>query len=592
MIRLEDVGPGGEYNSFEDLGKLRAVMDYLESNQIPFHVAVIPRMINVEKDGTWTEKGIDDPNPNSFVEAFIQLLQKAEQQGAILGMHGYSHQYGSSINIDNNHISGIGSEFDVEGAPETKRPSYAAERITNSLAAFEKAGIQPAFWESPHYQDTREQEKVFRSYMGILYQPDFFSLRSLKDINAYDTTNLYGQSSLGSIYVPAPFSYVTDEASLDRILLKASKDNGLGSLFFHPFLEFPFLVEVLGTDGKQVMQDGLPLYKYSDEDEKNSYLHRLVEGFGREGYSWKSLHEVIPFTPAHRVILPLDSQQERVLTGDITDDNHADMLVVKNRRAIVIPGRFTFPRNQQQHASEVWLEYEFTLEDQVLLLDWNKDGKEDLAIYNQQTGELRVGMAKEGHFEIPISLGKLPTELESLQVFHSFEDPGFVAREDDQILFIHFQNDELVIKKEKVSRADDADLYIGSFQNSKQDDLLFVSLKEQSAAIFHYQSNGRLSKANSVEGVNWARDAQLLVGDPDGNGISDLILYDAKTGIWQEYMNQGEAQFYLLENSFGPWAKGKGRKGVVTDFDGNGKTDIASYDEVNQLIDIALSFQK
>ncbi|NLC07312.1 MAG: hypothetical protein GX755_05025 [Syntrophomonadaceae bacterium] len=42
LIRLEDVGPGGKYATLEDLGRLRAIVDYLYAEGIPFQdVAVI-----------------------------------------------------------------------------------------------------------------------------------------------------------------------------------------------------------------------------------------------------------------------------------------------------------------------------------------------------------------------------------------------------------------------------------------------------------------------------------------------------------------------------------------------------------------------
>ena len=58
MIRLEDVGLGGDYNTLEGLGKLRAVMTYIESEHVPFHVAVIPRRMSQQEDGVWKERGL------------------------------------------------------------------------------------------------------------------------------------------------------------------------------------------------------------------------------------------------------------------------------------------------------------------------------------------------------------------------------------------------------------------------------------------------------------------------------------------------------------------------------------------------------
>ncbi|MFJ8262945.1 DUF2334 domain-containing protein [Rummeliibacillus sp. NPDC094406] len=591
MIRLEDIGPGGVYGSLEGLGKLRAVMEYIQTKDIPYHMAVIPRWISVEVDGTWRERGIDDPNPDTVVSNFIRLLQEGEKRGAILGMHGYSHQFGDSTKPNDNQNSGIGNEFKVNGAPETKESSYAAERITKSIAAFDQVGLQPKFWETPHYHDTRVQEKVFRSFIGILYQPDLFSLRSLKDINVYDTTNSYGQSSLGSIYVPAPYSYVKDEKSVDRILAKAANDDGLASLYFHPFLEFPYLEEQLGADGKQLIRDGLPVFKYKD-DGPRSNLHRLLDGFEKEGYRWMSLHDIVPYTPAHRVTMPPSTSPQKVLLGDVTGHGHADVIVVEKHRVLVIPQSYKLPRNRPQHASQVWLKHTFTDEEELILSDWNSDGKRDLISYNKKTGELRIFFAGEGQFLAPILLGKLPSGLQSLEEIQSEKGKGMIATQKGHIKLIHLVNNKLVLSTVQSPFPKDSNLYIGRFESSYQNDILCVSSKDQQVSIRYYQGNGQYTKSKPIKGISLNPRDQLLVGDPNGDGKSDLIVYNSETGVWQVYENKGNSRFVPLDNSFGPWAHGSGRIGFVADFDGNGKTDIGSYDYTGQLLDIALSFRK
>ena len=54
-------------------------------------------------------------------------------------------------------------------------------------------------------------------------------------MNVYETTNSSGSSSLGSIYVPTPYSYVADGKSVDRILSKAAKDDRLHRFIFTRF---------------------------------------------------------------------------------------------------------------------------------------------------------------------------------------------------------------------------------------------------------------------------------------------------------------------------------------------------------------------
>ncbi|MGZ4135713.1 MAG: DUF2334 domain-containing protein, partial [Tumebacillaceae bacterium] len=46
LIRFEDIGPGGYYESPDNIIKLRAIAEYMRSEGVPFHVAMIPRFVN------------------------------------------------------------------------------------------------------------------------------------------------------------------------------------------------------------------------------------------------------------------------------------------------------------------------------------------------------------------------------------------------------------------------------------------------------------------------------------------------------------------------------------------------------------------
>ena len=591
MLRLEDVGPGGEYGSLEGLGKLRAVLEYIQSEGIPYHVAVIPRRAALGPDGAWTERGIDDPSPDAVVQGFVRLLQDAQENGGVLGMHGYTHQYGDVWREDGGHVSGTGSEFKVTGAPETYEAEYAAHRIKSSLAAFERAGLQPAFWESPHYKDTREQEKVFRSFIGIVYQPDLFSLRSLKDLNVYETRNTYGQDTLGSVYVPAPFKYVSDGSSVDRMLEKAKDDGGLASLYFHPFKEFPFLAPAIGPDGTHETRDGLPVYRYG-ENASDSYLRRLANGFRHAGYRWMSLHEVVPYTPAHRVSLPASKAAHDVLLGDVTGDGHADAIVREAHRITVVRGNYAWPRNRTQAAAEVWLKAAFAPEEQLLLFDPNGDGKQDLLAYDGRTGAVRVAWAGERAFQPPAAYGALPAGLASLQPFLFGQEggTGLLATQNGQLRLFRQEGDGWAVAAEAdTPLPGDATVFGALLEADAPGGVVFGSAEE--LYVQRLQADGGFAKPSRLEGVDGQAGDQLLLGDADGDGRTDAIAYSAASGLWTVYGNEGGGRFRRLANDFGPWARGHGRVGVVADFDGNGKDDIASYDNNDRVLDLALSFR-
>ncbi|KRF04486.1 hypothetical protein ASG89_21815 [Paenibacillus sp. Soil766] len=592
MIRLEDVGLGGDYNTLEGLGKLRAVMTYLESEHVPFHVAVIPRRMSLQDDGVWKEKGIDDPNPDEVVSAFIKLLQQAEHQGGVLGMHGYRHQYGETYRSDGEQNSGIGSEFNIKDAPETQELSYAAERMKESLAAFAGADLHPAFWESPHYKDTHEQQGVFRSFVGLMYQPDLYAQNAREDMNAYDTINTYGQDSLGSVYIPAPYRYISDAQSVDQMLEKAAKDDGLASFYFHPFLEFSHLEPVMAGDGNPEEKDGIPIYQYKEGDNTSSYLHKLLTGFKKLDYRWMSLHDIVPFTPAHRVMLPPRTRLQNVMLGDVTGRGHADVVVRQLHRVLVIPGNYDMPRNRQQEASQVWLRETFSPDESLLLVDVNGDGKQDLLAYNTETGNVRVAIADKRQFLPVRTIGALPLGLSSVRALRSRHSMGLIAKGDKGLVQVNLLNQQLTYTESNTKLPEDTEIFTAPMQDTDEDDdIVCVSHKDRRVSIMYHQGQGGFSEPQTAGGVSFGDSDQLLVGDTNGDGRGELIAYTAETGIWRVFQNEGENHFQPLDNEFGPWAKGKERRAMVADFDGNRKLDIGSYNETEHVLDLALSFR-
>lgn len=590
MIRLEDVGLGGDYNTLEGLGKLRAVINYVASEHVPFHVAVIPRRMSLQDDGVWKEKGIDDPNPDEIVSAFIKLLQQAEHQGGVLGMHGYRHQYGETYRSDGEQNSGTGSEFNIKDAPETQEISYAAERMKESLAAFARADLHPAFWESPHYKDTLEQEAVFRSFVGLMYQPDLYAKNARDDLSTYDTINTFGQDSLGSVYIPAPYRYVSDAKSVDEMLEKAATDDGLASFYFHPFLEFKHLEPVVDADGKPEEKDGLPVYQYKEGDTV-SFLHKLITGFKKLDYRWMSLYDMVPFTPAHRVMLPSRTKLQNVLLGDVTGRGHADVVVRQMHRILVIPGSYDPPRNRQQEASQVWLRETFASEDQLLLVDVNSDSKQDLVAYNADTGSVRVALADKRQFLPLKTIGTLPAGLSSMRSLQFTDGIGLIAKGEKGLVQVRLSNQQISFTESDFSLPEDTEIFAAKFKDPAVDDILCVSHKEKQVSILYHQGNGGFAAPQAARGVSFGKRDQLLVGDANGDGRSDLIAYTAETGMWRVFQNEGENRFQPLDNELGPWAQGKERLGVVADFDGNRKTDIGSYDEAGHVLDLALSYR-
>jgi len=593
MLRLEDVGPGGSYSTIEDLGKLRAVFQYLHEQAVPFHVATIPRAVYISEDGTRYDKGIDDLNPDQFVRHFIQVLKNAQdRQGALLGMHGYTHQYGDQYRADSWQNTGAGFEFDVEDAPETAEPSYAVERITKSLAAFEKAELTPHFWESPHYNDSREQEEIFRSFMGILYQPDLLSIRSLKDLNVYEDLNVYGKTSLGSVYVPAPLRYIHDTASVDAVLAKLNTYRGLAAMYYHPYLEFPQLESVLDGDGKPVLEDGIPLYRYKADAASN--LQHLVGGFRDRHFNWVSLHDVVPFSPAHRIEMPIGTKPANILIGNISGSTASDVVIVRPDGTVdVVEGDYRWPRNRQQKIPRSWLSEPFSAEEQLLLADVNGDKMQDLLAFNRQTGVLR-GFASLGFsFEEKETLiGTFPNSqvIGSLQA-NTDGRADLLVRDGDRLLVVLNNTDGITQARSILHIPTDAVIHSGDLNGDKLDDIISYSPQEHLLRLYKNIGDGTWQPIKETAVTPTHNGTQLLASDTDGDGRTDVIIYDSKNGIWDVWQSNSDFTLTPINNSYGPWAAGA-RIGYTADFDGNGKADIASYDPTGQVFDISLSFRQ
>ncbi len=133
MLRLEDIGPGGQYDSLENVGKLRTVLEYLSEHGVVYHLAVVPKWIHFTEQGQRMERSLDQLS-DPYIRSFNKLLAQAVQSGASLGLHGDTHQAGDTVRQDGHHETGIGNEFYVPDLAETSTPEFADRRIKEGWA--------------------------------------------------------------------------------------------------------------------------------------------------------------------------------------------------------------------------------------------------------------------------------------------------------------------------------------------------------------------------------------------------------------------------------------------------------------------------
>lgn len=591
MIRLEDIGPGGYYSTPEGLGKLRAVFDNLHQQRVLFSMAVVPRWINIQADGTRYDRSIDQLD-ESYIQSFDKVLRDAVQNGGSIGMHGYTHQVGDVRRDDGHQASGLGNEFNVVDSPETATAAFAEQRVREGYRRFRQAGLSPHFWEAPHYHTTPEQDKVFRSYFGLFYQPDVTINANPPAAQYQNTLNKgYGNSSLGNVFVPTTLSYIPSGKDEKFILNQMGKTERIHSFFYHPFLEFSHLVAVEDETGEQVMKDGIPLYQYAGENK--SVLQRLITQIYLKGYPFYSIHDYVPFAPAHRVKVG-NSKTTLVQTGEVTGRKQNDIVTWNKKTSTisVIQGEYKELRNDNQPKLQVWASVPYADGSAFTLNSMNDRNNKGLWVV-RPGGELESYASNE-HTFAKKQIWTIPA--------HRWYD----------LYELRQPNGDCILAGQSLDRSQLLGVYLSggeakaikpyTFRSNSSRDLLVRNLRNEDKQLLF------LLKENTSQGVEFDLDKVTMqwklnkvtlnipdelggvrFGDFNGDGKEDILRSDTKNLTNRVYQQTTDNKYKML-SIFGPWGRTNGQLSVA-DFDGNGKDDIAMYASDDGQLDVALSYQ-
>lgn len=583
LLRLEDIHPGGAYASEENLYKLRVVGQYLQEEGVPFHVSLIPRSVDPPKN--YDVKITDNTD---YAKKFLETIIYLQSMGGLVGAHGYTHQSG-------NTASAIGFEFNnpMQNPAVPDSYSYGSDRIDRAMGLFLGAGIFPAFWETPHYTASLAQYRAFEEQSGLLYE-NYWA----KPIPYQQMYDLSSRSYRGYVTVPTPLGDVEREDDLERIvkILDRPDFTDLASFFYHPFREFKYIQVTYDGQGK-------PSYVY----DPGSPLHQLVRAFKGRGYTFSSIYSLVRFVPAQR-LGPLDYKPgDEVLAGNF-GPGKGKMLLIWSKAANM--GRmygysapWYSPRKGKAFVDKgLWAGGSFlaknTREITPLVMDFSRDGREDLAFYPSEGGvPYLLENTGSGFVEVLVDPGLAPEVQNSYQLTGDFDGNGLVDiaiydRQQGRMGLVtgtpqgfgplYWQQVDFLLGNNIIPLA-------GDFNGDLTSDVAVLDTKSGQWWVLlgnkgHFIVSGPwLSRWGS--GGEWRPFAR----DVNGDGKCDLVMYN-KSGHWQIALSSGRDFSFLGE--FGPWGAGRENVPLVEDISGDGKADliiIASDGQGTYRLDTAIS---
>ena len=225
-LRLEDVNPS---YSDRDIKNLEECIEYLHSENIPFFVVVYPVFIDRKSNKIITLA----QNPK-----LISVLKKAEKMGGNIVMHGVTHQHQYM------EVSGEGSEFwdMIEDKPLYNEVEFFNERISYGLKIFKEAGLNPLFFEAPHYNLSLNLQFELSKYFSTLLGSVLISDRTYRISQSFPF--LIYKSYSGLMVIPEQLGYISVDdisGSISSIKEKALKlknivRDPMACFFYHPFV--------------------------------------------------------------------------------------------------------------------------------------------------------------------------------------------------------------------------------------------------------------------------------------------------------------------------------------------------------------------
>nr|WP_283809149.1 DUF2334 domain-containing protein [Tumebacillus amylolyticus] len=620
MIRLEDVGPGGKYGTEESLLKLCVVADLLAREGVPFHVAMIPRFVDPSKGYDSSIANGKDP----FVKKFLNVIHYLRTRGGSIGMHGYRHQYQMEASADGYEFAYSACESDCPPQEpdasyldrEEFEKSYSSSRMRDGFATAKQAGVKLDWFETPHYAAEGNARQVLEGWVGLFFENDPSHEEANKKVKFEDLdTPLYR----GVVYVPTPLFYIDGshpEQDVERMCKEIAEyaPDEIAGFFYHAFLEFPYIAfESTGSGKKRVKYD------------VKSPLHRLIRCFKQQGWTFEHLLNLVPFAPSARRTGVFPGNNGVVLTGDVDGDQRSELVFwepstgtwsVLRANLDGYPNR-NIPIGDPDQALTGWAQGEYW---RPFLGDVNGDGRADLIVLDPEIGQWQVALSDGQRFAPAAGdrqflwLEHFPSGEDWVPLVGDFNGDGKtdvavynVTTGDLRVALstgAHFE--EMMVKGTDHAhlwlkgwvKGKDWRVAVGDFNGDGRSDL--VAWNRRTGDWKVALSNGRqLMPTAGHVGTYWRRGFgvgdqwKLLVADVNGDGRDDVLLVDSAKGLWLVARNEGD-RFVPHDTTFGPWAAGAYAAPFVGKFTRDGKAAIGVRQPLLRggVVDFSLSVMK
>lgn len=268
LIRIEDVGP----NSNPD--DIVAIANLLSDRRIPFTIATYPYYRDPHGAANHGRKTayrlVDRPK-------LVEALQYARQRGAVIAMHGYTHQYED----DKNPYTGTSAEdyefykahldehnnvrLDGPVPPDSK--AWVAQRLSTGRGEFARVGLpDPDIFEFPHYTASAASYRAVHEMFGIRYDQGSYFDGMCPDGNCADENAPTGErfqqyfpypvrDIYGSVVVPENLASIIQAfnnvpaRTAEEVVANAEAltvvRGGVASAFYHPYLGVELLAQII-----------------------------------------------------------------------------------------------------------------------------------------------------------------------------------------------------------------------------------------------------------------------------------------------------------------------------------------------------------